>query len=124
MTPPSAPDAQPASGSTAPRSSVPPTWPATGLGRTSLALSIVALVSIVALPLTTALFGETVPLTDTVMMPLIGTALLLTASVLGVVAVSMRRHRSVVTIALLTAVLAATVFIAPIVIGEALGELL
>lgn len=95
--------------------------PRTGLGRAALAATGVALASWVVLPMITVAFRETVPVTDTAVMPAIGLVLTLAAAVLNVMALWRARDRatSLVIAAVLTVPLA--LFTALVLVGGGLN---
>jgi hypothetical protein len=83
--------------------------------------TVVALASWVVLPMITVAFRDTVPVTDTAVMPAIGLVLTLVAAVLNVMALWRTRDRatSLVIAAVLTVPLA--LFAALVLVGEGLS---
>jgi hypothetical protein len=81
----------------------------------------IALAAWVVLPMITTMFGETVPVTDTALMPIIGVTITLIAAVLNILALTVWRQRNVLNlIGALLAVPVALVFLV-FLIGEGIG---
>ncbi|HEX6954915.1 MAG TPA: hypothetical protein VF156_08555 [Agromyces sp.] len=97
------------------------TTPTQRIGWVAVIAAIIGLGAWIVLPLITTLFRETVPVTDTVVMPIIGVVLTLVAAVLNVLALTAWRQRNVLNLiaALLTAP-AALVFLV-FLVGEGLA---
>lgn len=95
--------------------------PNSRVGWWALALSIVGLGSWVVLPIITGLFRETCPVTNTVVMPVIGMVLLDAAAVFNVVSVFRWKERSVLNIVALVLTIPTALLISLIVIGEGLA---
>ena len=95
--------------------------PTARIGWVAVIAAIIGLGAWIVLPLITTLFRETVPVTDTVVMPIIGVVLTLVAAVLNVLALTAWRQRNVLNLvaALLTAP-AALVFLV-FLVGEGLA---
>ncbi|MHB0975803.1 MAG: hypothetical protein ACYC1U_01255 [Candidatus Aquicultorales bacterium] len=89
------------------------TVPKTTLGWWALGVSAVGLSSWVVLPMLTMLFRETYPVTDTWIMPLIGTVLVGLAAVLNVLTLWKQRDRSVLNVV-------ATILTLPIAVAAVL----
>ncbi|GAA3704646.1 hypothetical protein GCM10022399_21530 [Terrabacter ginsenosidimutans] len=73
------------------------------------------------LPLVSTLFHDVVPVTDTVVMPVIGLVLVTVAAIVNVVALWAGRQRSTMNMVATTLTVTATLFFAFFVIGEGLG---
>ena len=102
---------------------VPPsrTWPTARSGRLALAAAAVGLGSWIVLPIVTALFADIFPVTDTVLMPIIGLVLVTLAAVVNVMTLWLGRQRSAMNIIATVLTVAATLFFGVFVIGEGLG---
>jgi hypothetical protein len=75
----------------------------------------------VVLPLITTFFGETFPITDTVLMPIIGIVLTAVAAVLNVIALWPARQRNVLTLIATILTVMVTLVFGVFVIGEGLA---
>jgi len=95
--------------------------PSGRIGWWALALSIIGLGSWVVLPIITLMFRETCPVTDTVVMPVIGMVLLDAAAVFNVLCVLRWKERSVLNVVALVLTIPTALFISLIVIGEGLA---
>jgi hypothetical protein len=95
--------------------------PTTAIGRRSMWLSVVAIASWIVLPVTTITFRHTIPITDTWVMPAIGTVLTDAAAVCNVLAVWRRGERSVVSVVLAVLLVAIGLFFTFMVVGEGLS---
>lgn len=100
---------------------VTPTWPPARSGRLALVAAAIGLGSWIVLPLVTTIFGDTYPVTDTFVMPVIGLVLVALAAVVNVVALWPLRQRSVMNMVATALTVAATCFFGFFVIGEGLG---
>lgn len=110
----------PSSGSVPGGPTVTPTWPTARSGRLALVAAAVGLGSWIVLPMLTAL-RDTFPVTDTVVMPIIGLVLVTLAAIVNVIAYWLGRQRSVMNLVATVLTVAATVFFGFFVIGEGLG---
>lgn len=95
--------------------------PTRPIGWAGVVAAIIGLGSWVVLPLITTLFGETVPVTDTVLMPIIGLVLIAIAAVINVIALWPARQRNVLTLIATLLTVPAALFFGVFVIGEGLG---
>ena len=111
----------PPSGSLPGRPAVTPTWPPARSGRLALVAAVIGLGSWIVLPMVTTIFGDTYPVTDTFVMPVIGLVLVALAAVVNVVALWMLRQRSVMNMVATALTVAATCFFGIFVIGEGLA---
>ena len=99
----------------------PPTWPTARSGWIALAAAAVGLGSWIVLPIVTSLFADTFPVTDTVVMPVIGLVLVTLAAIVNVLALWLGRQRSVMNLVATALTVVASVFFGVFVIGEGLG---
>ena len=99
----------------------PPTWPTARSGWIALAAAAVGLGSWIVLPIVTSLFADTFPVTDTVVMPIIGLVLVTLAAIVNVLTLWLGRQRSVMNVVATVVTVAATLFFGVFVIGEGLG---
>lgn len=97
------------------------TVPSRPIGWIAFGAAVVGIGSWFVLPLITTLFGETYPVTDTYVMPLIGAVLLFVAAVLNPLALWVWKQRNVLTLIATILTVGAALFILPIVIGEGIG---
>ncbi len=81
---------------------------------------LIALVSIIILPMLTVAFRDAVPIVDTWVMPATEMTLLDTAAILGPPAVVLRRERSVLSIVTLIATGLAGSFLTAILVSSAI----
>ena len=93
----------------------------TWIGWSAIVLSALGLGSWVVLPLITTIFGETYPVTDSFVMPVIGTVLIDLAAVVNVLCVWLWRERSVLNIIALGLTVPLALFFTFFVVGEGLG---
>ena len=105
------------------RPTVPQTrlWPTARSGWLSLAATAVGLGSWIVLPIVTTVFRDTYPVTDTVVMPIMGLVLVLLAAIINVLTLWLGRQRSTLNIVATVLTVAATVFFGVFVIGEGLS---
>jgi hypothetical protein len=96
-------------------------WPTMLGGWVALGTAAVGLGSWIVLPVITSLFGDTYPVTDTFVMPVIGLVLTVVAAVVNVLAVGPGRQRSAVSIVAAGLTVGAALFFGFFVIGEGLG---
>ena len=96
-------------------------WPVSPVGWVALATAAVGLGSWIVLPVITTLFGDTHPVTDTILMPVIGLVLTVVAAIVNVLAVGPGRQRSAVSIVAAGLTVGATLFFGFFVIGEGVG---
>ena len=97
--------------------------PSSGIGWWALGLSAIGLAAWVILPIITTIFGETYPITDTVLMPVIGVVLVDAAAVFNLLSVLMWKQRSVLSIIALAVTVPAGRFFTFFVVGESLAGL-
>lgn len=90
-------------------------------GWSALIITAVGLGSWLVLPIVTTVFRERYPVTDTVLMPIIGVALTLVAALVNVLVVWRARERSVLNILAMVFTLAAGAFFGVFLIGEGLA---
>jgi hypothetical protein len=95
--------------------------PKTQIGWWALCVSAVAVASWIALPVITVVFRDTYPITDTWVMPAIGTSLTDAAAILGVLAIWRWRERSGLNIVAAVLTVPAAVLFTFFVVGEAIG---
>jgi hypothetical protein len=95
--------------------------PRTTIGRRALGLSAVAAASWVVLPIITIVFRHTYPITDTWVMPAIGTLLTDAAAILNVLATWRRGERSALSVVLAVLMVPIALFFTFMVVGEGLG---
>jgi hypothetical protein len=112
------PDGSPPEPPRAPRAAI---WPTAANGWIALVAAVVGLGSWVVLPIITTLFAERYPVTNTFVMPAIGTVLILVAAVLNVLSVWLWKQRSVLNIVAMAVVSAAAIFFTFIVVGEGIA---
>jgi hypothetical protein len=96
-------------------------WPTARRGWLALAAAAAGLGSWIVLPIITTLFADIFPVTDTVVMPVIGLVLVLMAAIVNVLTLWLGRQRSVWNIVATVLTVAATLFFGVFVIGEGLG---
>ena len=94
---------------------------ATTFGRWTLGFSVVAVASWIVLPVVTTLFRDTYPVTDTWVMPAIGTVLVDIAAILSVWCIWRVRERSVLNIVAAVLMIPMALFFTLMVVGEGLG---
>jgi hypothetical protein len=80
--------------------------------------AVIGLGSWIVLPLITTLFRETFPITDTYVMPVIGSVLIAIAAVLNVIALWPARQRNVLNLLATILTVPAALFFLTFVIGE------
>lgn len=95
--------------------------PSRPIGWIGLVAAVVGLGSWVVLPVITMLFRETAPVTDTVLMPIIGVVLIAIAATLNVVALWPARQRNVLTLIATILTVPATILFSVFLIGEGLA---
>jgi len=98
-----------------------PLWPTARSGWFSLAAAAVGLGSWIVLPIVTTVFRDTYPVTDTVVMPIIGLVLVFLSAIINVLALWLGRQRSTLNIVATVLTVCATLFFGLFVIGEGLG---
>jgi hypothetical protein len=98
-----------------------PMWPTTRNGWLALAAAAVGLGSWIVLPIVTTLFRNTFPVTDTVVMPIVGLVLVVLATIVNVMTLWFGRQRSAMNIVATVLTVAATLFFGVFVIGKGLG---
>ncbi|TXN30692.1 hypothetical protein FVP33_09280 [Lacisediminihabitans profunda] len=86
-----------------------------------MAAAAVGLGTWVVLPIITTLFAERYPVTDTFVMPVIGTVVILLAALFNVLSVWLWKQRSVLNIVALAVVAPAAIFFTFFVVGEGIG---
>lgn len=111
----------PGSGSGPPTAPPSGTWPTAPSGWLALAAAAVGLGSWIVLPIVTTLFADTFPVTDTVVMPVIGLVLVVLAAMINVMTLWLGRQRSAMNIVATVLTVAATLFFGVFLIGEGLG---
>lgn len=104
-----------------PRSASSSLWPTARSGWFALVAAFVGLGSWIVLPIITTLFHDTYPVTDTVVMPIIGTVLVTLAATVNVVVLWFGRQRSVMNVISTVLTVAGAVFFGFFVIGEGLS---
>jgi hypothetical protein len=104
-----------------PTASQPALWPTAGSGWLALAAAAVGLGSWIVLPIVTTVFRDTYPVTDTVVMPIIGLVLVVLAAIINVLTFWLGEQRSTLNRVAIVLTVAATVFFGVFVIGEGLG---
>jgi hypothetical protein len=95
--------------------------PGTTIGWWALVLSVIGGASWLVLPVITMTFRDTYPVTDTWVMPAIGTVLIDSAAVLNVLCVWRWRERSVMNIVAAALTVPTALLFTLIVVGESLG---
>ena len=95
--------------------------PRTKSGRWALGLTVVGIAAWVVLPIITTIFREKYPITDTWVMPAIGTVLIDVAAVFNLLCVWPWRERSVLNIVAAVLVIPMALLFTLIVVGESLG---
>jgi len=95
--------------------------PRTAIGWWALGLTVVGAASWIILPMITVNFRETYPITDTWVMPAIGTVLTDIAAVVNVLAVWRWRERSVLNIIATILTVAIALFVTLMVVGEGIS---
>jgi len=116
-----APTPSPLPAASRPAGRRPGLWPTAGSGWLALVAAAIGLGSWVVLPIVTTVFGRTYPVTDTVVMPIIGLVLVLLAAIINVAAFWLGKQRSILNTAAVVLTVGATVFFGTFVIGEGLG---
>ena len=96
-------------------------WPREKPGKTALWFAFAAFLLWVVLPLITTIFHETVPVTDTWIMPFIGVVGVAFAAVVNLFTYVFNRQRSVTNLIAMSLTVAFTVFTATFLIGEGLA---
>lgn len=95
--------------------------PVTKAGWWALGLSVLGVISWVILPMITMVFREKYPVTNSYVMPLIGTVLIDIAAVFNILCLWHWRERSALNIALAVLVIPVAVFFTIIVVGEGIA---
>ncbi len=95
--------------------------PKTALGWWALGASVVGIASWVVLPAIHAVFRDVYPITNTWVMPAIGTALLDAAAILNVLVIWRRREQSVLNIVAPVLVILMALLFTFIVVGESIS---
>ena len=95
--------------------------PGSAVGRWALVLSVLGLSAWVVLPVITGVFRETYPITDTVLMPVIGTILIDAAAAFNVFCVWRCKERSALNIIATILTIPAALFFTFMVVGEGLA---
>jgi len=95
--------------------------PRTKAGWWTLGFTVIGIASWVVLPVITTIFRETYPVTDTWIMPAIGTVLIDLAAVFNLLCVWCWRERSVLNIVAAVLVIPMALLFTFIVVGESLG---
>lgn len=95
--------------------------PTRASGWVALAAAAIGLGSWVVLPIITSVFGDTYPVTDSYVMPLIGVALVAIAAVVNVLVLWLGRQRCVLCIVATVLTVCAAGMFGFITIGEWLG---
>jgi hypothetical protein len=96
-------------------------WPHEKPGKVALWFAASAFVLWVVLPMITGAFRETVPVTDTWVMPFIGVLGVTIAAVVNLFTYVFNRQRSVMNLIALSLTVSFTVFTATFLIGEGLA---
>lgn len=96
-------------------------WPNTRIGWFAIGFSVIAMASWFILPLITITFGKTYPITDSWVMPAIGTVLIDLAAIINVFVLWRLKERSAMNIVATVLVGPTALFFTFMVIGEALG---
>lgn len=96
-------------------------FPKTAVGWWALGISVIGVASWVVLPVITTLFRDTYPVTDTWVMPAIGTVLIDAAAVTNVLVVWLRRERSVLNIVAAALTVPLALLFTLVVVGEGLS---
>lgn len=97
------------------------TLPSRAVGWWAIGLSILGLAAWMILPIITAVFGERYPITNTGLMPAIGTTLVVVAAVADVLCLWVWKERSTLNIAASVITIPAAVFFSFMVVGGAVG---
>jgi len=97
--------------------------PSSATGWWATGLTVLGLAAWVILPIVTTLFRETYPLTDTVVMPVIGVVLIGAAAAFNLLSVLRWRQRSVLNIIAMAITVPAALFFTFMVVGEGLAGL-
>ena len=92
--------------------------PSRPIGWVALVAAVIGLGSWIVLPLITTLFREAFPITDTYVMPVIGSVLIAIAAVLNVIALWPARQRNVLNLLATILTVPAALFFLTFVIGE------
>ena len=98
-----------------------PVLPKTAIGWWALGASAVGMASWVVLPVITAVFRDVYPITDTWVMPAIGTALIDVAAIMNVLVIWRWRERSVLNIVTTALTVLLALFFTLFVVGEGLS---
>ena len=96
-------------------------WPSAPRGWWALAMAAIGLGSWLVLPVVTTFFRESYPITDTVLIPIIGLALVALAAVANVLVVWRGGQRSAANLIAAVLTCGASLFLGFFVIGEGLG---
>jgi len=95
--------------------------PRTKAGWWALGLTVIGIAAWVVLPIITTIFREKYPITDTWIMPAIGTVLIDVAAVFNLLCVWPWRERSVLNIVVAVLIIPIALLFTLIVVGESLG---
>ena len=98
-----------------------PLLPTAPSGWIALAAAGIGMGSWIVLPIVTSLFADEYPVTDTIVMPIIGLVLTVLAAVVNVLVLWLARQRSLANILATVLTVSAAVFFGFFVIGEGLG---
>ena len=96
-------------------------WPHEKPGKVALWFAVAALLLWLVLPMITGAFRETVPVTDTWVMPFIGVVGVGIAAAVNLFTYVFNRQRSVMNLIAMSLTVAFTVFTATFLIGEGLA---
>lgn len=95
--------------------------PTRPIGWIAVGAAVVGLGSWIVLPIITGVFGETYPVTDTFVMPLIGAVLLVIAAVLNPLAIWVWKQKNALNLIAMLLTVGAALFVLPFVIGEGIS---
>jgi len=95
--------------------------PSRALGWWALVLTIAGLAAWIILPIVTTVFREVYPITDTVVMPIIGVVLIDVAAVFNLLVLVLWKERSVLNIVATALTIPAALFFTFMVVGEGLA---
>lgn len=97
------------------------TWPTAPSGWFALGVALVGMGSSIVLPIITTHFRDDYPVTDTVVMPIVGLVLVTLAAIINVLTLWLGKQRSLLNVIAATLTVAASLSFGLFVIGEGLS---
>lgn len=98
-----------------------PVWPKESSGKSALWIGLLGLSSWIILPLITTLFRTTFPITDTYVMPVIGSVMIVGAALWNLITYVFLRQRSAMNVVMLSLTVFWAAFTTLFVVGEGIA---